>query len=164
METINNNDEKLLKVEKIVKASLDSIQSPSRHHEHLNFCSYFFRQNIAVDNAQQCFAFTPQANFPTRRWRWWDWIQATFLNIFLHYLWRIEICHLCYLVFLKFWYIWNWTPCKKTLLGISYQLDNNKRQKFKYCNSKLHNSVDYWWWGLMEFRACWIRQDSSEWS
>ena len=66
--------------------------------------------------------------------------------------------------FLKLWYIWNWTPCKKTLLGISYQLDNNKRQKFKYCNSKLHNSVDYWWWGLMEFRACWIRQKSSKWS
>jgi hypothetical protein len=31
-----------------------------------------------VDNAQQCFAFTPQANFPVHnlnfhwRWRWWD--------------------------------------------------------------------------------------------
>ena len=40
------------------------------------------------DNAQQCFAFTPQANFPAHnlnfhwRWRWWDWIQAIFLNIF----------------------------------------------------------------------------------
>ena len=41
-----------------------------------------------VDNAQQCFAFTPQANFPVHnlnfhwRWRWWDWIQATFSNLF----------------------------------------------------------------------------------
>ena len=39
---------------------------------------------LFVDNAQQCFAFTPQANFPThnldfhRRWRLWDWIQASF--------------------------------------------------------------------------------------
>ena len=36
-----------------------------------------------ADNAQQCFAFTPQANFPTHNlnfhwsWRWWDQIQAT---------------------------------------------------------------------------------------
>ena len=54
------------------------------------------RQNIAgwfqeafwfltfIANAQQCFAFTPQANFPTHnlnlqwRWRWWNQIQATF--------------------------------------------------------------------------------------
>ena len=41
-----------------------------------------------VDNTQQCFAFTPQANFPANnlnfhwRWRWWDWIQAIFLNLF----------------------------------------------------------------------------------
>ena len=60
----------------------------------------FIRQNIAgwcqqtfcfqkfVDNAQQCFAFTPQANFPAHNlnfhwmWRWWDRIQAIFLNLF----------------------------------------------------------------------------------
>ena len=41
-----------------------------------------------VDNAQQCLAFTPQANFPTHnlnfhwRWRWWDRIQDTFWNLF----------------------------------------------------------------------------------
>ena len=40
-----------------------------------------------VDKAQQCFAFTPQANFYAHiwifywRWRWWDWIQAIFLNL-----------------------------------------------------------------------------------
>ena len=40
-----------------------------------------------VHNAQQCFAFTPQANFPAHnlnfhwRWRWWDQIQATFKNL-----------------------------------------------------------------------------------
>ena len=33
-----------------------------------------------VDNAQQCYAFTPQANFSTHNlnfhwnWRWWNWI------------------------------------------------------------------------------------------
>ena len=47
----------------------------------------FFFQKL-VDNAQQCFAFTPQANFPIHNlnfhwsWRWWDWIQATFQNLF----------------------------------------------------------------------------------
>ena len=41
-----------------------------------------------VDNDQQCFAFTPQANFPVKnlnfhwRWRRWDQIQAIFLIIF----------------------------------------------------------------------------------
>ena len=41
-----------------------------------------------VDNAHQCFAFTPQAIFPAHdlnfhwRWRWWDWIQAILLNLF----------------------------------------------------------------------------------
>ena len=33
-----------------------------------------------------CFAFTPQANFSTHNlnfhWRWWDQIQAIFLNCF----------------------------------------------------------------------------------
>ena len=66
------------KVEKILKGSLDSVQSPSRSREHLNFLFLFFWTNIAgrcqhtfctkefVDNAQQCFAFTPRANFPAR--------------------------------------------------------------------------------------------------
>ena len=46
-------------------------------------CSQMF-----VDIIQQCFAFTPQANFPAHnlnfhwRWRRWDWIQATFQNFF----------------------------------------------------------------------------------
>ena len=66
----------LLKVEKILKGSLDSIPSPSRSCEHLIFLFSFFWPNIArhchqtllnkkfVDKAQQCFAFPPQANFP----------------------------------------------------------------------------------------------------
>ena len=61
---------------------------------------HLLRQNIAgwrqqtfcfqkfVNNAQQCFAFTPQANFPTHnlnfhwRWRWCEQIQAIFLYLF----------------------------------------------------------------------------------
>ena len=57
---------------------------------------FLIRQNIAgwcqqtfyfqkfVCKAQQCFAITPQVNFPSHNlnfhwsWRWWDWIQATF--------------------------------------------------------------------------------------
>ena len=47
--------------------------------------NFFFQ---IVDNTQQCFAFTTQVNFPTNnldfhwRWRWWDRIQAIFLNLF----------------------------------------------------------------------------------
>ena len=88
------------KVEQILKGSLDLIPSPSlsvkiqiyRRKSLLEV----IRQNIAgccqqtfcyqkfVDNAQQCFAFTPQANFPAYdlnfywKWRWWDQIQVTF--------------------------------------------------------------------------------------
>ena len=47
------------KAEKILKGSLDSIPSPSRSFEQ-TFCKKKF-----ANNAQQCFAFTPQANFPT---------------------------------------------------------------------------------------------------
>ena len=52
----------------------------------------YIGQNIAGWCQQtfenKCFAFTPQANFPAHnlnfhwRWRWWDRIQAIFLNIF----------------------------------------------------------------------------------
>ena len=40
-----------------------------------------------VDNTKQSFALLPQLNFPTNnlnfhwRWRWWDQIQAIFLNL-----------------------------------------------------------------------------------
>ena len=46
--------------------------------------------------AQQCFAFTPQANFPTHnlnfhwRWRWWDQIQAIFLCVWSMAIWVVE--------------------------------------------------------------------------
>ena len=46
------------------------------------WCQQTFCYQKFVDNAQQCFAFTRQANFPTHYlnfyWRWWDRIQATF--------------------------------------------------------------------------------------
>ena len=49
------------------------------------WCQQTF-ENKFVYNAQQCFAFTPQANFPIHNlnfhWRWWDQIQATFSNLF----------------------------------------------------------------------------------
>ena len=47
----------------------------------------FFNQKF-VDNPQQCFALVPQVNCPINnlnfhwRWRWWDRIQAIFLNLF----------------------------------------------------------------------------------
>ena len=79
------------------------------HHLHLHwkfkllagkFTWGEIRQNIAgwcqqtfcfqkfVDITQQCFALLPQVNFHANslnfhsRWRWWDQIQAIFLNLF----------------------------------------------------------------------------------
>ena len=51
-------------------------------------CQQTFCFQMFVDNAQQCFALTPQTNFPAQnlnfhwRWRWWDRIQAIFFNLF----------------------------------------------------------------------------------
>ena len=46
------------------------------------WCQQTFYFQKYVDNAQQCFAFTPKANFPAHNlnfhWRWWDQIQASF--------------------------------------------------------------------------------------
>ena len=74
------------KVEKIQEDSLDSIpsSSPSVKIEIIGGKVYLRKFQKFVNNAQQCFAFTPQTNFPAHilnfhwRWRWWDWIQATF--------------------------------------------------------------------------------------
>ena len=58
----------LVKVEKILNGSLDLIISPSSSCNHLNFLFSFFGQTLLgivmlCKNTQQCFAFTPQANF-----------------------------------------------------------------------------------------------------
>ena len=51
-------------------------------------CQQTFECKKFVDNAQQCFAFTYQANFPIHnlnfhwRWRWLDRMQVIFLNLF----------------------------------------------------------------------------------
>ena len=51
-------------------------------------CQQTFDDKKFVDITQQYFASFPQINIPTnnlnfyRRWRWWDWIQATFLIFF----------------------------------------------------------------------------------
>ena len=52
-----------------------------------------------VDNTQQCFAFTPQTNFPAHnlnfdcRWRWLDRIKATFQNLF-YFTWLSRVTKL----------------------------------------------------------------------
>ena len=47
-----------------------------------------FENRKFADTTQQCFALLPQVNFPTNNlnfhWRWWDWIQAIFLNFFCY--------------------------------------------------------------------------------
>jgi hypothetical protein len=63
----------MIKVEKILKARQDLIPSPSRSREHLNFFVFIFFDKtllgivnkLFVYKALQCFAFTPQADFPT---------------------------------------------------------------------------------------------------
>ena len=87
------------KVKKILKGSLDLIQSPSPSVKIQIICRKVCLRwkgktllgvvnklcfQKFVDNTQQCFAFMPQVNFPAHnlnfhwRWRWWDLIQATF--------------------------------------------------------------------------------------
>ena len=47
VEIKRNHMKSCLKVKKILKGRRDSIPSPSRSHEHLNFLFEFFRQIIA---------------------------------------------------------------------------------------------------------------------
>ena len=60
----------------------------------VGWCQQTFCFRKFVDNVQQCFVFTPQANFPAHnlnfhwRWRWWDRIQAIFF--FICFLEKIE--------------------------------------------------------------------------
>ena len=86
-------------VEKILKGSLDSITFKEPWTFEF-FVLFFIWQNVAghcqqtfenkkfVAITQQCFALLPQVNFPTNnlnfqwRWRWWDRIQAIYLNLF----------------------------------------------------------------------------------
>ena len=88
------------KVENILENSLDTITFSENSNYWKESLLEVIRQNIAgwfeqsfcfqkfVDKAQQCFAFAPQANFPGHNlnfhWRWWDWKQATFQNIFYY--------------------------------------------------------------------------------
>ena len=94
---INKQDSWCFTVEKILNGSLDSIPSPSPSlkiqilaakftwgAKAKHWCPQTFGFQKFVDNAQQCFAFTHQANSPAHnfnvhwRWRWWDQIQVTF--------------------------------------------------------------------------------------
>ena len=75
---------------------MDSILSPSPSVKiqiiggkvYLRWCQQTFCFQKFVDITQQCFALLPQVNFPANnlsfhwRWRWWDRIQAIFLNLF----------------------------------------------------------------------------------
>ena len=53
-------------------------------------CQQTFENKKFVDITQQCFALLPQVNFPANNlnfnWRWRDWIQAIFLNLF-YFIW-----------------------------------------------------------------------------
>ena len=86
-----------IKVETILKVSLDSIQSPSvkiqimggkvclrcKGKTLLGVVNKLLKNKKFVDITQQCFALLPQVNFPANNlnfhWsrRWWDRIQAT---------------------------------------------------------------------------------------
>ena len=75
------------KVEKILKCSLDLIPSPSPSVK-IQIMAGKFAWGWNAKHCRQCFALLPQVNFPAnnlnfhRRWRWWDRIQAIFLNPF----------------------------------------------------------------------------------
>ena len=84
-----------LKVEKILKGSLDLISSPSLsvkiqiigwevYLRDAGGCQQTFCFLKFVDNAQQCFAFTPQANFPIAYPRMSTTIFIPHLNFEIH--------------------------------------------------------------------------------
>ena len=88
------------KEEKILKCNLNLFSSPSLKIQImgkkvrlscegktlLGVVNKLLKIEKFVDNAQKCFAFTPQANFPAHilnfHWRWWDQMKAIFLNLF----------------------------------------------------------------------------------
>ena len=92
------------KVEKFLKGSLDSIPSPSpsvkfqimggkvclgcKGKTLLDVVNKLLKTKSLLTFTQQCFALLPQLNFTANnlnfhwRWRWWDRIQAIFLNLF----------------------------------------------------------------------------------
>ena len=88
------------KVEKILKGSLNSTPSTSTSEKvqmmggkvYLSWNGKpllgFVNKLFFVDITQQGFALLPQVNFPVndlnfyKRWRWWEQIQAIFLNLF----------------------------------------------------------------------------------
>ena len=116
----------------------------------LGSLNFYFQK--FVDNTQQCFAFTPQANFPAHnlnfqwRWRWWDQMQAIVLNLFLLY----------YILFIspllqKSQIIMNFlawislasrtylcTSCLNLLIFIAFYLQVNDQSKFNLVGNIFH--------------------------
>ena len=104
-----------IKVEKIWVDILDWIPSPSpsvkllagkftcgNKAKHCFANQHFFVfKSLLIDNAQQCFASTPQANFTVHnlnfywRWRWWDRIQAKYLlkSFLLYWIYLLYTCY-----------------------------------------------------------------------
>ena len=71
----------------------------------LGKCQQTFCFQKFVDITQQCFALLPQVNFTANnlnfhwRWRWWDRIQAIFLNLFYFNILFAFICLFCLCLF-----------------------------------------------------------------
>ena len=72
------------------------------------WCQQTFENKKFVDIIQQCFALLLQADFPTNNlnfhWRWWDWIQAIFLNLFYFTVLHFEQVRIS----------WSTLSCKKS--------------------------------------------------
>ena len=118
-----------------MKGSFDSIPLPSvkiqimggklcskcKGKTLLGSCQQTFCFQKFVDNAQQCFAFTPQSNFPAHdlnfHWRWRRWIESRLpfkvfftLNIYLHFCkFRILTLLMTTMMLLPKWLpTWDW--------------------------------------------------------
>ena len=80
----------VVKVENVLKGSLDLMPSPSVKIQIMGgrVSLWFKGKTKFVDITQQCFALLPQVNLPDNnlnfhwRWRWWDQNQANLLNLF----------------------------------------------------------------------------------
>ena len=96
------------------------------------YCQQTFESKKLVDISQQCVALLPRVNFPANnlnfhwRWRWWDQIQAIFLNIF--YFTSSFLC--CFLS--SFWFYFSMSLLFSFLLSRVFFCFYNSPPKHKH--------------------------------
>ena len=101
-------------------------------------CQQTFESKKFVDITQQCFALLPQVNSPASNlnfhWRWWDRIQAIFLNLFYFILNKICTKHGNQISNQMLLLLFNWQNYWYTQLWTYLQIYNSLNCWNKWCN------------------------------